>query len=617
MTKRLLPLALILFAFTAAAANDPSAKGTREGTSPTPWKLAPANPAKPSRKPRATHTESGTPIRAYINGVPDTGQFLPDTAWLVRVDGRVTRASDFVERWFGGDPNYRPAPDSAGRVRFLNMLIDRDVLGLSAVATNRPMDFTDRAAMREFEQRVLSDILFQRYVWDSVRVSDAEADSAARQIGMEGHFRHILFAERAPAEKVRAALVSGKLKWEEAARKYTIARDDKGPGGDRGWVGWANFPVGLAAPLFKLQPGQISEVLRTGSGYEVIQLLEKRQRTGGTFTAFRNVVQKQLAEERASSYAEAVQSMIRTRIGMQFDTVNVRYAAAHFQPTSSIDTQNGRPTLMFDESLPAFSADDTARVLCRWNGGQYTIGAFVAWYSGIPAMVRPSVNFPDGLMAQLENVLYEPYRAQIARDRGLDTLAIYHRRMADKREQIMVDHMYQDSVASKVWVSRDERLAYYKQHLPEFMSSPSADFVAILRHNKTGADSVAKALVSGANPAEILRADSLQGDVTGGYQHRRFDEPGPYHKVLFEELRPGGVSVMGPDRGGDYAVLQLLAYDAGRQRAFEEVQAETDAAVQAQKSEARLQAMLANLRPRFHIASRPELVMKILLTRPR
>ena len=102
----------------------------------------------------------------------------------------------------------------------------------------------------------------------------------------------------------------------------------------------------------------------------------------------------------------------------------------------------------------------------------------------------------------------------------------------------------------------------------------------------------------------------------GSIQERNQSTHGAFHKLLFEELRPGQVSVEGPDRAGDYVVLQLLAFDPGRLLPFEEVEGLIDESMQNMKQEEALNAMLARLRKRCTIEEHPELVMRVRLVDP-
>jgi hypothetical protein len=167
-----------------------------------------------------------------------------------------------------------------------------------------------------------------------------------------------------------------------------------------------------------------------------------------------------------------------------------------------------------------------------------------------------------------------------------------------------------------VWVSKEERKAYYQKNLPGYFTFPSVEFAAIVRESKAGADSVQRALKSGVKAAALLHADSLAGRMSGSLQSRLQNENGPYQKALFEEMHPGDIQVRGPDKLGDYAILQLISYDGGRQLTYEEAEQMIDESLQNQKSDAALKAMIARLKPRYPVAWRPELVQLIKLVDP-
>jgi hypothetical protein len=49
----------------------------------------------------------------------------------------------------------------------------------------------------------------------------------------------------------------------------------------------------------------------------------------------------------------------------------------------------------------------------------------------------------------------------------------------------------------------------------------------------------------------------------------RSSERSDFRKILFEELKPGQVTMLGPDKMGKYSILQLLEYHAERPLAFD------------------------------------------------
>lgn len=97
------------------------------------------------------------------------------------------------------------------------------------------------------------------------------------------HAHHILIAIADPkdakadaaalakAQQVLAELKSGKS-FADLARKYSADPGSAAQGGDLGWAEKSAYVAPFADALFKLQPGQISDPVKTQFGYHIIKL---------------------------------------------------------------------------------------------------------------------------------------------------------------------------------------------------------------------------------------------------------------------------------------------------------------------------------------------------------
>lgn len=605
--------ALVMFALCAPlTAPEAVAQAPRPPSRPARGTPQPPDPNKPVPG-KFTHPK----LRGWINDVPDTGQFLADSVWLARVGPRVTTVGSYVREWYGSYPEYRPAQDSAGRVQFLKNIIHRDVIGLTATALDLPLRFEERLALREARQRALATAAYSRFVNDSVQVSEDEVRALWKTYGYLQHFRHIRVADRNAAERIRRELLSGKLSWSAAVKKYSLATNDKGPDGELGWTKRDKLDPFIAFEIYGLKPGQYSKPVRDREGWHIVQSVEHKPEPPPAYEALRNVLRRQIASFKASERAERLLAVLRARTGLEYDTANVVFASSRFGETMTIKQDAMSATFEFDGSVPEFPPADTSRPLARWKGGgRFSLGELVHAYHRVPPMLRPALNQPEAVIGLVETAVLEPSIAEYAAERGLESDSLVTEPIRKKHEELLVERMYQDSVGSRVWVSREERQAYYQKNLSGFFTYPKVTFAAIVRESKAGADSVAKALASGMTAAALLAADSAAGRNSGSIQSRHQGEQGPYHQALFEEMRPGDVQVRGPDRQGDYVIIQVLTYDAGRQLSYEESQGMIDESLQNQKSDEALQAMIERLKKRYDIAWRPELVMLIRLVDP-
>lgn len=553
-------------------------------------------------------------LRGWINGIPDTGQFLPDSVVVLRVGDRVTNVGTYVREYFAAYPEFRPMGDSTGRVQFLNTLRNRDVLGTVALSVYKPDRFEDRLALREQRQSALTMAVFRRLIADSVTVTEAETREYYEAYRNKIRLRHILVADEATAQNVRRELRGGRITWAAAVRKYTIARNDSGPNGEIGWVSADRLEPNVVYTVYRLKPGDISEPIQDVQGWHLAQVTERAPMLVPEYSIMGKQVRNMLRAVRQDARSERLMSLLRLKHSVVYDTTVAEFAAQHFTTTTQMKQEAFSMTMEVDARTPEFEPADTSRVLARWeNGGRYTIDQLVRAFTDIPPLVRPVLTRKELILKFVESIAMEPFIAAHGAAMGLERDSLVTTPMARKLEQLMVERMYSDSVSSRIYVSREDRLAYYEKNKAQYFTYPSVDYVSIYRPNRKGADSVATALRNGADPRAILTADSLAGEVTGSFQHRRQDETGAYHKALFEEMRPGDVQVRGPDKHGDFMVLKSLHYDGGRQLSFDESSAMIAESLQNMREDEALQALVARLAKRFTIVMHPEKLMGIKL----
>lgn len=594
-SSRLVALGLLLSASVAFGQARPKPYVPK-----TPPPAAPAAPVKP---------------REFVNSVLDSGQFLPDTALLASVADRQIRVRDYVDAYFASHPEYRPKSDTPGRVEFLTNMINKEVLGLTALSAGREFGFEERLTMRSFTQRTLSNAVYQHFVIDSINVPEADIRAYYETQKYEQHFRHILFADKALASQVAADLRAKRITWDAAFKRYHKGR---GPT-DLGWLPQTSMPPEVAVAVYGLPVGGISEPTLDRVWYHVFQSVERRPRKDvPLYESMRKMLRVTLSGLQMSDYAERVQTVLRKRIGITYDTAAVIWVSTRFGDSNvgfATDAM-GSPEITVTDTLPAFTPADTGRVLARWNGGQLTLAPVLRAYSDITPVSRPLMNTPEAVQAQIDAIVLEPYMAEYAVEMGLDKLPSVQSQLLRKREEILVKHMFADSVESKIWISKADRQKYYKDRPLDFTTYPAVVYAAFSEPTRAASDSLAERLRAGEKAADILRADSLAGVVRGSIQTRHSEEHGSYHKLLFEELRPGQVAVEGPDRQGDFLVLQLLSYDPGRLLPYEQVEGMIDESLQNIRGEQALNALLERAKKRYKIVQRPELVDRIKLVDP-
>jgi peptidyl-prolyl cis-trans isomerase SurA len=134
-------------------------------------------------------------------------------------------------------------------------------------------DGYDYARFREdLRQELAINQLRRQMVGSRLNVSDQEVDNLLANLEASGqgdaqyHLAHILIAipEAASSEQIQAA--------EQRESDGQTALD----GGDIGWRSLGQMPTLFIEPLKSLQPGGVSELIRSPSGFHIIKLVEQR-----------------------------------------------------------------------------------------------------------------------------------------------------------------------------------------------------------------------------------------------------------------------------------------------------------------------------------------------------
>jgi len=150
----------------------------------------------------------------------------------------------------------------------------------------------------DIRQEILLSRLREREVDNQVVVTDAEVDTEmareAKEASSDSEYRlsHILIMvpQQATPEQIeqkrrRAVLALSELRkgsnFPQVAATYSDAPDAL-QGGNLGWRSSARLPQLFLDVIDKMQPGDISDIMRSPNGFHIVKLLEKRGKAAAT-----------------------------------------------------------------------------------------------------------------------------------------------------------------------------------------------------------------------------------------------------------------------------------------------------------------------------------------------
>jgi peptidyl-prolyl cis-trans isomerase SurA len=186
-------------------------------------------------------------------------------------------------------------------IRIDDLTLDREMTNLAKQNGMSLLDFRskiiseglDYAKFREdVRQELTIKLLRKRQVDSQIQVTDREVDdliasqSEALNKDVEFHLRHILVSipedatpEQIKAARTRAEGILKKAKSGENFAELAISDSDGQQalnGGDLGWRPLGELPSVFVRSVTLMDPGQISDLIRSPSGFHIIMLVDKR-----------------------------------------------------------------------------------------------------------------------------------------------------------------------------------------------------------------------------------------------------------------------------------------------------------------------------------------------------
>lgn len=185
----------------------------------------------------------------------------------------------------------------------LDYLIDGKIVAQKAEADKMDAtpDFAKKVAY--YREKLLMETLLGKIAADAATdaaIQKAYDDVAkAQKPEQEIHARHILVESEADAKKVLQRLKDGE---DFAKVAGEVSKDPGSKGGDLGWFTKDRMVPEFADAAFKLEPGQLSEPVKSKFGWHIIQVQEKREKKFPSLAEVRDqvaryVVQKAQSEE--------------------------------------------------------------------------------------------------------------------------------------------------------------------------------------------------------------------------------------------------------------------------------------------------------------------------------
>ena len=258
-----------------------------------------------------------------------------DPKILAKVDGAAITEDDYNDALADIGPGLPEKLEGPEREKYvLDYLIDLRLVAKQALADklDGTADFARRLAYYHDKlamEGLLTNVAKSATTEEAERKAYDEA-AKAQPPEPEVHARHILLPTE---EEAKAALARIKAGEDFAKIATELSKDPAGDGGDLGWFTKDRMVPEFADPAFKLEPGQVSDPVKSQFGWHIIKVEGKRMKTFPPF--------EQVKDQAARFVAQKAQTALITSLR---DKAKIERFAEEAKPTEPAKPADPAPS---------------------------------------------------------------------------------------------------------------------------------------------------------------------------------------------------------------------------------------------------------------------------------
>ena len=451
-----------------------------------------------------------------------------------------------------------------------------------------------QAAAREAEDKALVDLYTVTERADDLAVTDADLRQTFVQMNTSYDARHLYARDRPAAEALRQRLLDGET-YDALARETFADSALAASGGRVGPFGHDDMDPAFEAAAFRLPIGQVSEPVRTATGYSVIRVDARASNpllTESDYARKLDDLRRYVRKRKRTEVRFALSREVR-------DDLSPEFVPETFDRLVAFAT--GVAPGLDAEAL----ADWRRRPLVRFSSehldGVWTVGEVEDRAASMTERQRAAVqdaaslrDFVEGLLVR-EELVARARAAGLARDDRV-------RRSVARRLDDWVFETAKRRLRFDGDIPEDSLRAHFAAHAADYVMPERVRAREILVATRAEADAVVEALSAGADFAALARARSLRpgsASYGGDLGPVARDQLGRLAGPVFD-ASPG--ALVGPvEVAGRYAVVERGERVPARPMTYAEARPLVRQALDLPFAQRRLAAAVARLRDQYSI----------------
>jgi parvulin-like peptidyl-prolyl isomerase len=507
---------------------------------------------------------------------------------------RAITVGEFEAAYQRVDPKYLPKKEGLdGKIEFVNTMLNREVMSYKADELGYDKDPAVVQGMEAYRRIGLQAGYLKRRVADKVTVSEKEIQQHYELLGSTVRLRQIVLDAPEEAEYVHDLLEDGN-DFQTVCREYSKGPDASEGGNILTMVYGKTLPV-LQKVLWATDVGSFTEPLYSPYGFLICQVMQKTEGLKSEpLEEVRERVEQEVRGLKELAVLHEMTDNLRDEYGVEWYWDGLRTCFLSLPPDRNLTNPPRRseevyPLLLFEEI-------DLDRPVVSYKDKMIAVKDFSDFYDQASFFTRPRKEYRvagvrtfliDRIMNEI--VMDEMERSKIEDDPDVARV------LNAKREELMLNRLYDDMIAKQTVVTLDEALTYYQENESAFVLPEKRRFGVILTNDYESAKEAYDKIRARTRFRTVVMEYSIDEGTkrTMGETAKLNDGEQPeIDRVGFQLPRVGAVSEPFQTSRG-WMILKLTEKEDARVFSFEEVRAQIDSALKELKNETRLNELLA------------------------
>ena len=454
------------------------------------------------------------------------------------------------------------------------------------------------------EKRQMLQYVYTKAILDAV-ISDEYLRELYDQSGTELNARHILLqfegTARSRSDRSKAATMalmeqiktrlSGGESFADLATEFTDDPSGKSSGGDLGWFGWGKMVGPFQEAAFKLNPGEVSDVVETSFGLHIIKLEAKRELERGTFDEVKNSLKQQAGKEKGQELSQKANLFLENqKQGAGFEVLpdGVHDLFLVFEKSSNKQDPMDKVLKKLNFSAPLFML----------NGEGLGSSWIIEELKTIDEGQKPRFSSENQLLSILDQLVTQYLVVSYGYEQNYNQDLEFSEKINALVERYAYEAFIAQEINANLTPGEEELVAFYeKNKADKYMDKKKVQVREVFVKDSLMAVALRKRIDAGELIDNLARryterkATKDAGGLLPPFQEGRYGEMG---KTAFS-LNPGEIS--GPIKlGNGYSVIRLEDTIPEGAKPYEKVKGRVRTEIMGELREARTNAVFEALK---------------------